>query len=819
MRSAILGFVAGILWLQNQATLPSPLLLWTIAGAALLAGLALRGLPSLMPRLMPHTAITILLLACCGLGFGFAWGGLAAQHALAEQLPAAAEGRDVTLIGTIDSLPHRSEQGVRFNFEVERVLPQAGVMAVVPIIPSHLALSWYSGFAADADRTERTVAPGERWQLTVRLQRPHGNANPYGFDYEVWLLEQNLRATGYVREDRDSTLKNQRLDTFVWSFGHAVEACRSWLRERIMAALPGKPYAGVLVALVVGDQRGVSQSDWAIFNRTGISHLISISGLHITMIAGLFASLVFWLWRHSFFTGAQLPLRLPAQKAAALAGAGMALLYVLLAGFGVPAQRTLYMISVVAAALWAGRITSVSHVLCLALAAVLLLDPWAVLWPGFWLSFGAVGAILYSSVGRTLQLASDEAPTPLRKWRATLAGAARTQYAITLGLVPLTLLLFSQVSLVSPIANALAIPLVSLLVTPLALLGSVLPMPLATWVLGMAHGLIEWLALFLGWLNALPLAVWSAPTPAPWIFLLALAGAAWLLAPRGWPVRWLGLMGWLPLLLNVPAHPGAGQMWITAFDVGQGMALLVETERHRLLYDTGPFYSAASNGGNRVILPYLKARGIGRLDAVVVTHNDSDHAGGALSIFDGIQVDWVASSLAPETAMVRTASHHRRCVAGQNWSWDGIRFEMLHPAPEDYQNSKAKSNALGCTLKITSGAQSILLPADIGKEQEARLLAADPDRLRATVLLAPHHGSGTSSSLAFLQAVQPQLALFQVGYRNRYGHPKQEVFERYGNLGIQRLRNDEAGAITLQFGSSFQFSEYRTEHARYWHGR
>lgn len=816
MRSAILGFVAGILWLQNQATLPSPFLLWLIAGAALLAGLALRLIPSLMPSLVPHPALKILVLACCGIGFGFAWGGLVAQHAMAERLPAAAEGRDVTLIGTIDSLPHRSEQGVRFNFAVERVLPQEGTVAA---IPSHLALSWYAGFAGDADRTERFVAPGERWQLTVRLQRPHGNANPYGFDYEVWLLEQNLRATGYVREDRNSALKNQRLDTFVWSFGHAVEACRSWLRERIMAALPGKPYAGVIVALVIGDQRGVNQTDWAIFNRTGISHLISISGLHITMIAGLFASLVFWLWRHSFFTGAQLPLRLPAQKAAALAGAGMALLYVLLAGFGVPAQRTLYMISVVAAALWAGRITSVSHVLCLALAAVLLLDPWAVLWPGFWLSFGAVGAILYGSVGRTLQLSSAEAPTPLQKWRATLTGAARTQYVVTLGLVPLTLLLFSQVSLVSPIANALAIPLVSLVVTPLALLGSVLPLLLATFVLGAAHSLIEWLAVFLGWLNALPLAAWRAPTPALWIFVLALAGTAWLLAPRGWPGRWIGLIGWLPLLLNVPAHPAAGQMWITAFDVGQGMALLVETEQHRLLYDTGPYYSATSNGGNRVILPYLKARGIGQLDAVIVTHNDSDHAGGALSIFDEIPVDWVASSLAAASPVVQRAPSHRRCQAGQGWSWDQAHFEMLHPAGDDYQKDGIKSNALGCTLKITLGAQSILLPADIGLPQEARLVQSDPQHLRSTVLLAPHHGSGTSSSLAFLQAVQPQLALFQVGYRNRYGHPKQEVFERYGNLGIQRLRNDESGAITLQFGTSFQFSEYRSEHARYWYGR
>ncbi len=468
MRSAIFGFVLGVFWLQNQADLPSPLQLGLIVGGAAWCGVLI--------RFAAHPYLKSLLLAACGGALGFAWAALLAQQALSTQLPAVWEGRDVTVIGTIDSLPHQLEQGVRFNFAVERVLPQDDV---APSIPSRLALSWYAGFAGDVARVERRVEPGERWQLTVRLQRPHGNANPYGFDYEVWLLEQGLRATGYVRPEAVGAVPNRRLDTFVWSFGNVVETCRHWLRERIVAALPDKKYAGVIVALVVGDQRAVSQSDWAVFNRTGVSHLISISGLHITMIAGLFASLAFWLWRHSFFTGAQLPLRLPAQKAAALAGAGSALLYVLLAGFGVPAQRTLYMLSVVAAALWLGRITSVSHVLCLALAVVVVLDPWAVLWPGFWLSFGAVGLILYTSVGRTLQLAAAERARAWHAWRATLVSAARTQYAVTLGLVPLTVLLFAQVSLVSPLANAVAIPLVSLVVTPLALLGSVLPAPLA----------------------------------------------------------------------------------------------------------------------------------------------------------------------------------------------------------------------------------------------------------------------------------------------------------------------------------------------------
>jgi competence protein ComEC len=807
MRGAIIGFVIGITCLQMQAALPTSSMLALLISGAVLAGLSAR---------LAHRAVLKLpALATCGALFGFAWAALFAQHYLAQELPPQWEGRDLTLIGTIDSLPNRFEQGVRFDFAVERVLPIDGVH---PVLPSKLALSWYSAFRDEELQSVGKVEPGERWQLTVRLQRPHGNANPYGFDYEVWLLEQNLRATGYVRADEKSELKNRRIDSFVLSFGNLVEYCRSLLRNRIMAALPDKKYAGVIVALVIGDQRAISQSDWKVFNRTGVGHLISISGLHITMIAGLFATIVFGLWRRSFFTGARLPLMLPAQKAAALAGAGIALLYVLLVGFSVPAQRTLYMLTVVAAALWFGRITSVSHVLCVALGVVVLLDPWAVLWPGFWLSFGAVAIILFASVGRT-RSHSNDTPAFTDRWLAVLKSAAHTQYAVTLGLVPLTMLLFGQISLVSPVANAAAIPLISFIVTPLALIGSVLPAPLSDWILGCAHLAVEWLALGLTWLSEFPVAVWSAPVPAFWIFVFALIGTLWLLAPRGWPMRWLGFAGWLPLILNSPTHPKADEMWVTAFDVGQGTALLIETRNHRLLYDTGPFYSPQSNGANRVLLPYLKARGIDALDGVIVSHNDNDHSGGALSIFDEIKVRWVASSLAPSSPIVMAAPGHLRCAAGQSWSWDGVRFDMLHPTAASYDISKWKPNARSCTVKITVGAHSILLAGDIEALQEKELVKSSADRLPATVLLAPHHGSGTSSSEVFLSAVKPEIVLFQVGYRNRYHHPKPEVFERYGRFGIKRVRSDESGAVTLQFGSTLHLNQYRVDHARYWYGR
>lgn len=783
MRSAVLGFAAGAALVQLQPALPDAPRLLACALAALLALRFLHGVAR-------HVV--------AGVALGICWAALCAHLALANALPHRDEGRDIALVGNVASLPHRFDGGVRFHFDVDRVdTPGASV-------PPKIVLSWYGAAAGDP----QLVHPGERWRLTVRLQRPHGNANPHGFDYEAWLLEQGVRATGYVRPAGN---RNARLDTFTPGAGYAIERARGFLRSRILAILDGQPYAGVIVALVIGDQRSIEREDWDVFNRTGIGHLVSISGLHITMVAGLAAWLVSGLWRRSFWTGARLPLRLPAQKASALAGAVIALVYVLLAGFGVPAQRTFYMLAVVALAAWLGRIAASSHVLCLALAAVVLRDPWAMLWPGFWLSFGAVAAILYACSGRLGE--------QMRGWRATLRLAGRTQWAVTLGLAPLTLLLFGQVSLVSPLANAVAIPVISLFVTPLALVGSILPSPLADAVLGLAHLAIDWLARLLGVLAAPRLAVWTAPAPGPWILVLALFGTAWMLAPRGWPLRWAGLAAWTPLLTQLPSAPPAGQFQVTAFDVGQGMALLVETARHRLLYDTGPQYAPGANGASRVILPYLRGRGIGHIDTLLVSHSDLDHVGGADAVLASVDVGEVVSSLPGGHALLRAAPRPRRCVAGQAWEWDGVRFEMLGPDPASYANARLSANARSCVLRVSAHGRAILLAGDIEAAQEAALLRGDVDKLRADVLLAPHHGSGTSSSIGFLRAVAPTVGIFQVGHRNRYRHPQTAVYQRYADLGIDRMRTDREGAILLGFGSSLEVASYRATHARYWHGR
>jgi len=276
-------------------------------------------------------------------------------------------------------------------------------------------------------------------------------------------------------------------------------------------------------------------------------------------------------------------------------------------------------------------------------------------------------------------------------------------------------------------------------------------------------------------------------------------------------------VAWLPLLLQAPDAPPPGHVRVTAFDVGQGMALLVETSGHRLLYDTGPAYAPGANGGNRVILPYLRMRGIGRLDGMVVSHGDADHTGGALALLEELQVDWLASSLAPQHPVVRAAAQHLRCAAGQHWEWDGIRFQMLHPAPGSYADPGLKANARSCVLRVDTGSRALLLAGDIEAAQEAALLAHTPGLLRADVLLAPHHGSGTSSTPAFLRAVQPGVGIFQVGWRNRYRHPKRDVYERYGELGIERLRTDLDGAMTIDLGTSVEIERYRRARPRYWH--
>jgi competence protein ComEC len=779
MRTAVLAFAAGIGWLQWQPVLPS---------SVPLAVLAMIGIPLLATLRLPRWRV---LGAAGAFLLGIAWAGWLAGERLAESLPTAMEGRDIEVVGVVAGLPQRYDSGWRFDFDIEQA-PQA--------VPSRVSLAWYRGLRREEDDDSHAapeIRAGERWRLKVRLKRPHGNLNPHGFDYEAWLFERGIRATGYIRPDEG----NARLDSLVARPAYAVERLRQLARERFVRVLGdpqqgGAIYGGVLTALAIGDQRAIDADLWRVFGRTGTTHLMSISGLHVTMVAGLAWWLVSWLWRRS----ARLPLWLPAQKAAAAAGFLVALLYCLLSGFAVPAQRTLYMLGAVAVALWSGRGVSGSRVLASALLLVLLLDPWAVLSAGFWLSFGAVGLLFYIGGGR---LAGGH-------W---LSIWLRAQWAITLGMIPALLALFQQFSLVSPLANAVAIPVVSLVVAPLALLGT---LPLTDPLLWLAHAVLAALMALLQWLAASDWAVWQQHAPPAWAVLAGAAGTAWLLLPRGFPARWLGLVALLPLFLVPPERPAAGEARVVTLDVGQGLAVHVQTASHDLLFDTGPSYSPDANSGNRIIVPYLRASGVRRLDAMVVSHADRDHSGGARSVVEEVPVGRLMTSLPVGHELLALPLAQLPCRDGEHWEWDGVRFELLHPAAGDAERYR-KSNDLSCVLRVTAAGRSALLTSDIEARAEAALLARHGERLAAEVLLVPHHGSRTSSSPDFVAAVGAREAIFPVGYRNRFGHPKAEVLARYD--GTRQWRSDRDGAVSVHLGAAgVTIATERAERRRYWHG-
>src|SRR5438874_7935364 len=689
MRFAALGFTLGVWLLQHQPELPGA---GWLALYFTFAAIAAIGFSSRVSAVIGAGATFIGFAA-----LGFAWAAMLAQLRVSDRLNPELEGRDMLVSGVVAGLPQTFERGVRFDFDVE---------SSEPGVPQRVALSWYEGFSPDGSLEVRQVRAGERWRFTARLRRPHGSANPHGFDYEAWLLERGIRATGYVRMpsrragDEGAQVPPERLAARVPRYW--IEGFREAAREKIRGALPEHPYAGILVALAIGDQNAIDAGQWQLFARTGVSHLMSISGLHVTMIAGLLAMLVSWCWRRS----ETLALALPAQKAAALAGFLAAFGYCLISGFAVPAQRTLYMVGVVAAALWFGRATSASRVLAAALFIVLALDPWAVLSPGFWLSFAAVAVIFFVATGRTAKA----------HW---LAQWGRVQWAVTAGLAPLLLVLFQQVSLVSPIANALAIPLVSFVITPLALAGAVLPLD---WILELGHAILQVLMAILEWLAALPSAVWHQHAPLAWTVPLALAGIAWMLLPRGVPARWLGVPLMLPLFAVSPPSPEPGELWITVLDVGQGLAVVARTEKHALLYDAGPAFNAFSDSGSRVILPYLRGEGIDSLDALVVSHDDRDHSGGARSVLEAMPGGLLWSSLSPDHALLAANAWRAPCVARRKWFWDGVSFEFLHPRAEIASGRAARANNLSCVLRIEAPGGRVLLTGDIERAAERELV-------------------------------------------------------------------------------------------------
>ena len=760
MHLIALAFLGGILLVQQLPALPS---LWWSLLLVPLAAVAWR---------RPFWLTAFFFVA------GILWISFRAGSILDENLPPALEGKNLLVEGRIADIPQQTGFGERFALDVTHA-----VFDGAPVrIPRHILLNSQDGIFHPR--------AGESWRLLVRVNRPHGYQNPGGFDYEAHLFRNQWRAKGYVRQEAPPQL----LDS--GTGGYAINRLRQDLGERIRALLPDNAYAGMVAALANGDSRGVSAEQWRVFRRTGTLHLVAISGLHITLIGGIVFFFARWLWALPGVTVLRLPAPMFGAIAALIAASG----YAALAGFAVPAQRALIMLAVAMSGILLRRRFPPTQLLAVALWLVLIYDPLAVMAAGFWLSFAAVAVILFAMQG-------DRQQTSLwRKW-------GYLQWAIALGMLPITLVMFQQVSVVAPLANMLAVPVFDLLAVPLTLTGvaafSVLPDAVAGFFFHAAAWLLQALWQVLEFFARLDFTQWVQPAPAPWTLLCALLGVALLLAPRGWPARWAGAIWLMPVLLVRPPGPGPGELWFTLLDVGQGLSAVVRTQAHTLVFDTGPRFGETFDTGESVAVPYLRAVDASRIDTLIISHGDIDHIGGARSVLAGLPVGNILSSVPERLAQAQP------CQAGQAWQWDGVEFAMLNP--EEGVVSGRGNNA-SCVLQVRSRYGSVLLPADIEAKAERRLIDRYGKGLRADILVAPHHGSKTSSTLEFIEAVAPRYVLFPVGYRNRYHHPNPAVASRYASLDITALDSPTSGAVEFRMREAgMEMVPYRVRHKRYWY--
>jgi competence protein ComEC len=744
-----LAFAVGCGGFLLLPRMPDAWLVWSLLAAA--AASALLATRCCGPRLRA------VLVAGGIAASGALWAYLDACRVLCTPFPERLINTTLVAEGRIAALPEDRGYAERFLFRIDRLQREGQALAFRGLV----RLSWYD---------ERPpLRAGERWRLALRLKPPHGFVNPGGFDYEGWLFQRGIKATGHVRDAEAAV----RLDAGPGR--HWLARGRQWLRDQLAALLPAGPAAALVPALVLGDRGGLTPSQWEVFSRTGTSHLIAISGLHVGLVAGVVFVGTRWLW--AWTPG--LARRLAAPRAAAgvalLAAAG----YAALAGFSISTQRALAMLAVVLVATMLGRTLRPLSGLALALLAVLLLDPTSVLAYGFWLSFGAVAALLYA-LGQRL------APTfAVLRW-------GRAQWAVAVGLLPLLLLFFGRASLVAPAVNLVLVPLFGL-VLPAVLLSATVALvggwdwalwPVAA-LLNAGYALLDWIA---GW----DLAGMALGGRAAWVWLAAGVGVLLLLAPRGVPARSLGLVLCLPLAAARPPAPAVGEAELTMLDVGQGLAAVVRTAQHTLVYDLGVGWPSGFNTGAVVVAPYLRHQGVDAVDTLIVSHADQDHAGGLSGLLADLPVTRLLSG-EPSALNTPDGINSEPCRAGTQWRWDGVTFRILHPTGRGESGNNAS-----CVLHVATGGASVLLTGDVEAGVEAELVAAFGERLRADVLLASHHGSDSSSTMPFLRAVDPRWVWFSAGYGNRWGFPHEAVVARVRALGVATASTATDGAVSLR---------------------
>ncbi|MGN6729243.1 MAG: DNA internalization-related competence protein ComEC/Rec2 [Rhodanobacteraceae bacterium] len=714
----------------------------------------------------------------------FGWTALRADLAMQSRLPHALEGRDLVVAGMVEGLPQAQAESTRFDFNVG----QASLDGAAIPLRGNLRLSWYASRHGAAPALE----PCSRWRLRVRLKRPRSLLNPGGLDFERSALQLRIVATGYVREDAANVLR---------SHAACVDGVRARISNAIAAMLPDDPHAARLLrALSVGDQSALDESDWQVVRATGVSHLIAISGFHVGLAAIFAALLVRALW----WLFPALALRVPRPVAEAGIALPAAIAYGALAGFGLPTTRTLWMIGAVSLSRILRRGGGIGEGLALALCEILIVDPLSVLAAGFWLSFAGVAFLAWTLARGT-------------GWRGHLRELGLSPMLMALALLPLTVWFFGQASLVGPLANLIAVPFISFVIVPLTLLASALLLPSPSLGAPLLHVCahladVQWW--ILQRLAAWPAALHYFPQANVIAFVLACLGAIWLLAPRGVPARALAPLLMLPLLWPRATPLRDGDFAAMVVDVGQGLSVLVRTRGHALLYDTGARYPSGFDLGEAAVVPALHAIGVERLDTLIISHGDNDHAGGARAVLAAFPAT-AALGGEPDRGDIPL----RQCEAGQHWTWDGVDFRVLSPKPP----VQVRGNDAGCVLLVSGAGGELLLPADTTAKVEPAIAEAvvasagvhDPPR----VLVVPHHGSKTSSSEDYLRALHPRFAIASAGYRNRFRHPAAVIVARYEQLGIPLSTTADTGAVRIAFPADAPpriVSEERSKQARYW---
>jgi len=708
----------------------------------------------------------------------FLWTSVGIYWQLEQRLSAVLNNKRVSVIGEVINIPKLTSGNSSFVFKPKHIDGYQGRL------PGLIKLYWRN--------SPEHLAAGQVWQLKIKAKRPHGYQNPGGFDYERWLFAKGIHATGYVvNSDDHQLLRQNRL-----SLNHY----RQQINQRIQQYCRDCENLGLIQALALGYRGNISKPQRNVLQQTGTAHLIAISGLHIGIIAGLFYFIGLKLWQQWFYRS-----RMNRREFALLLSWVAALVYSLASGFDLPAQRALIMLSVVVISIWIRLPLNLLNGIFAALITVLVVSPLAVISESFWLSFSALMVIAFGSL-------------LLRGQTSRVRQLVFIQLLFSLLFIPLSIVIFGQLHLASFFANLVAVPLVSFIIVPLNFLLLMLFGLPADWLQVLYHlldRLLGGLMSYLQWLQDIGLQARMLADFDWWKLMLLGLLIILLLLPRGM----LRLRPWtlfLPLVIFWPSTPRSEQeLQLTVLDVGMGTAIVVQTRHHSLVYDFGPGNKKGYSLGEWVVQPYLQHQGLTEPDRLIISHSDQDHLGGLYAI----QAEFATASVfsgTPQQVRKRLPQLGpvRDCHQQPAWVWDDIRFSFLSST----SHKKRSDNNRSCVLHIQSGQKSLLISGDIEASQEAELLNIYAETLQADILVAPHHGSLTSSSAEFIQVVNPAAVIFTTGYLNRWGFPRQKVLDRYQRMGAEIYQTDQHGAIVIHCDfNNCSLNRYRQMKPRLWY--